>query len=117
MSKLNRPMESAMARFFGLLREAGNSSMSPFKRKSVLGPTNVKKFGNPPSDTAVHKKQNYWKCACANYKCTCKGKNGETKHVVINKAYKKAYNKAFSKWTSSLRKKTGSRRPTVSKTR
>lgn len=93
------------------------SPHNPFRRKSTLGPANVKKYaqGGVPKGTRTVPRTNYWSCRCANYKCKCKGKNGENKTVVIDKSYKGRYNVAYARWIARLQKKTGRRHPTVNK--
>ncbi len=61
----------------------------PYKNKKKLGP-------GPRGGTNAEVP--FWKCTCSNYSCKCKGKEGRTKTVVIDKGYKKAYNKEYKAW-------------------
>ena len=71
---------------------------NPFKRKSSLGPGPRK---------GKNTKTGNWDCTCADYVCTCDGKDGQETAIVIDKAYKKAYNAEYKKWgpQKSRRKK------------
>jgi len=61
----------------------------PYKNKSTLGPGPLK---------GTNKQADFWDCKCANYRCTCKGPDGQTKIVKIKKSYKKWYNRLYKKW-------------------
>lgn len=63
---------------------------------------NKKKLGPGPRG-GTNAEVPFWKCKCSNYTCQCKGKEGQTKTVKIDKGYKKAYNKEYKAW----RKKQG----------
>jgi hypothetical protein len=61
----------------------------PYKNKSTLGPGPLK---------GTNKQSDFWDCNCSNYRCTCKGPEGQRKIVKIKKAYKKWYNKLYKAW-------------------
>lgn len=75
------------------------SAHNPFKTAKKLGPTKIKGVAG-----RVLTKRGYWSCKCANYRCKCKGSEGERKTVVIGRAYKKKYNALYRKWRGGATK-------------
>lgn len=66
----------------------------PFKRAKSIGPG--PRHGWP--DGPKHNKRDYWKCKCKNYKCTCKGREGENKKVKLEPGWKSDYNAQYKQW-------------------
>ena len=95
-------IEAIRARYQELVEK---SPHSPFKRKSVLGPTGTPKtaVGGVPKKTRAVRKTGEYTCKCQNYKCKCNGPEGE-KTITIRRQYKGNYNKAYSRWVASRNK-------------
>jgi hypothetical protein len=72
---------------------------NPFRRSPKLGPTKI-----PGVSGRVLRKKGYWSCRCSNYRCMCKGSEGERKKVVIGRQYKKVYNTKYRKWRAGATK-------------
>jgi hypothetical protein len=78
-----------------LLESPGGKKHSPFKTAAKIGPGPRHGWPHGGKWRMKHKKRDYWDCKCSNYKCKCKGKEGENKTVNINRGWKKTYNKLF----------------------
>lgn len=77
----------------GLLEEGEllvEKPRSPFKTAASIG--------QGPRHRKRVRKQDYWDCSGSNYKYTCKGKEGETKVITVDPAWKRVYNKQYKKW-------------------
>lgn len=94
-TSLSEDLESLIA------EAAGGKKRSPFKTASKIGPGPRFGWRHGGPHKMKHKKRDYWDCSCTNYKCKCKGKEGEDKTVNIKKGYKSGYNKEYKFWRKS----------------
>jgi hypothetical protein len=73
----------------------------PFKTAKSIGPGPRHGWAHGTK----HHKRDYWKCKCSNYKCKCKGAEGEKKTVNIDPGYRSDYNAQYKQFArASLHK-------------
>jgi hypothetical protein len=82
------------------LEEADKVS-GKFKKGTEHNPFRYLKKGKalgPGPKGRIHKPTRYWTCRCSNYRCLCRGSEGERKRVNIGRGYKKTYNNLYRRW-------------------